>query len=124
MCTGVIVQVDKAPDLESSIKRDVEKAVRDRCDCDFSSSTAIYSGEFSCRFSMGNSVMYRAKINGTSDVLNVWEILEYIQDWRVFDESLLYNKIRLSVDTKIKLTIESLTEKECDKKDCDSKNDK
>ena len=115
MCT--ILQVEKSLDLEFSVKSEIETAVRKRCDCDFSS-TAIYSGEFSCQFSMGNSVLYRAKINGTSDLLNVWEILGYIQDWRVFDESFLYNKIRLTVEAKTRLTIESLTEKE---EDCDSK---
>ena len=72
------VQVDKALDLESSIKRDVETAVRERCDCAFSS-TAIYSGKFSC--DLASHVTYRAILNGTTDLLTADQLMEHIQDW-------------------------------------------
>jgi len=100
----------------------VEKAVRERCDCNFKS-TLIYSGEFSCRFTscktydcdLATHATYRAILNGTSDVLPAQQLMQHIQDWQDNDGTLLYNVFRLTLanSTECNLTINSLEEKEC-----------
>ncbi len=110
--------------MEASIKREVEKAVRERCECDFKS--AIYSGEFSCPSSncdtgtiiscyLDTQVTYRAILNGTSDLLTAGEILNHIEDWRESDGTLLSNFIRVKLAKKkdCPLTINSFREEEC-----------
>ncbi len=108
--------------MEASIKKEVEEAVRERCECDFKS-TAIYSGEFSCRSSncksscsLGTQATYRAILNGTSDLLSAEEIMNHIEDWRESDCTLLYNnlfRLDLANKTECKLRIKSFKEKEC-----------
>ncbi len=109
--------------MEASIKREVEKAVREHCECDFKS-TAIYSGEFTClssncdamtSCSLGTQVTYRAILNGTSDLLTAGEILNHIEDWRESDGTLLSNFIRVKLAKKkdCPLTINSFREEEC-----------
>ena len=107
------VQVDKALDLESSIKRDVETAVRERCDCDFSS-TAIYSGKFSC--DLASHVTYRAILNGTTDLLTADQLMEHIQDWRETRGTLLHDIIYLSLssDSECTVRISSFEDEGCD----------
>ena len=105
-----------------NIKKGMEKAVRERCDCAFSSS-AIYSGEFSCQFtSCSNSecdlathVTYRAILNGTSDLLPANQLMQHIQDWRETRGSLLYNvfHLRLASDSECRVSINSLDDAEC-----------
>ena len=111
-----------ARDLESSIKRDVEKAVRERCDCDFSD-TAIYSGEFSCQFTncdsndcdRGTHVTYRAILNGTSDLLSANELTTHMLDWRELSGTLLYNffRLKLASISECGLTIDSFEDEVC-----------
>ena len=107
--------------MESSIKREVEEAVRERCECDFKS-TAIYSGEFSCQSSncksscsLGTQVSYRAILNGTSDLLIAGEIMNHIEDWRETRGTLLYNlfRLRLAKKSECQLSIDSFDESEC-----------
>ena len=104
-------QVSKAVDLEESIKESIEQAIRQYCSCDFQSS-AIYSGEFSCQTTT-TDVIYRAIINGTSDLRTATELLDNIENWRRNRGTLLYNKFRLRLSQHCPLQIESFDEVEC-----------
>ena len=110
------LQVHKALDVEASIKRVLESAVRERCDCNFSS-RSIFSGEFSCQStsSLITHVIYRATINGTSDLLTTNQIMKHIDDWRESRGTLLYKIFRLKVSSKSEcpLTIDSFDDQEC-----------
>lgn len=106
--------------MEQSIKRDVEKAVRERCECDFSS-TAIHSGEFSCQFTsckpdgceLATTATYRAMLNGTSDLLTANQLISHLQDWHEEIGTLLYNVFRLRL-VNCTIPIDSFHEEECD----------
>ena len=108
--------------MERSIKRDVEKGIRERCKCDFSS-TAINSGEFSCLYTSGKSdncelatyVTYRAILNGSSDLLSANQLMAHLQDWHEAKRSLLYNVFRLKLAnaTECSIKIDSFDEEEC-----------
>ena len=107
-----IMQVSKAEDLEESVKESIEQAVRQRCNnCNFQSSS-IHSGEFSCQTTT-TEVIYRALINGTSDLLTAAELLGYIENWRHNKGTLLYHKFRLRLSQHCPLQIESFDEVEC-----------
>ena len=106
-----LLQLSKAYDLEGEIKRNVEYAVQKRCHCNFSSS-AIYSGEFSCR-TIRNAVIYRAIINGSSEILRADDIITYIEDWKKNDGTLLYNIFRLQLSQSCPISFESFSEVEC-----------
>ena len=74
--------------METSIKRELEKAVRERCECDFNS-TAINSGVFSCQTFTSQSnclpvthVIYRAIVNGTSDFHTADQLVAHIKEWQ------------------------------------------
>ena len=117
----VLLQLLKVRYVETSIKKEVEKAIRERCECNFKS-TAIFSGEFSCQSSMYESgssliteVTYRAIVNGTSDLLTAEQIMYHIEDWRESDGTLLYNRIRLNLAKKkdCPLRINTFRETEC-----------
>ena len=105
------MQASKALDLEESIKKDIESAVQHRCGCDFNSS-AIYSGEFSCQTTT-TEVIYRAIINGTSDLHTAAEVFSYIENWLKIEGTLLYNKIRLRLAKNCSLYVETFSEVEC-----------
>ena len=107
--------------LEAQIKSSVEKAVRERCNCDFSSS-AINSGQFSCVFGSSESecdlatyVTYRAVLNGTSDLLPADQLMGHIQDWRETRGTLIYNvfHLRLASNAECAVSVNSLEEAEC-----------
>ena len=116
------VQVEKALDLEESIKKAVEAGVRERCDCAFSSS-AIYSGEFSCQFTscqsgdcaLATHATYRAILNGTSDLLRADQLMEHLDHWREERGTLLYNvfRLRLASAKECDISINSFNEAEC-----------
>lgn len=106
-----LLQLSKAYDLEGEIKRNIEYVVQNRCHCDFSSS-AIYSGEFSCRTSR-NAVMYRAIINGSSEILRADDVITYIEDWKRSDGTLLYKKFRLQLSQSCPISFKSFSETEC-----------
>ena len=97
--------------LQRSIKTEIEEAVQHRCDCDFYSS-AIYSGEFSCQTTTSD-VIYRAIINGTSDLHTAAELLDYIENWRKTDQTLLHNLFRLRLSQDCPIKISSFNEIEC-----------
>ena len=103
--------MSKAEDLEESVKKNLEQAVRQRCNCSFESSS-IYSGEFSCQ-TTSTDVIYRAIINGTSDLHNATELLGHIENWRHKQGTLLYHKFRLRLSQHCPLQIESFDEVEC-----------
>ena len=107
------LQLEKAVEFDEWVKWNVERAVRQRCDCDFLSS-AIYSGEFSCRKSK-TSVVYRAIINGTSDLHTADELMDFIENWRTNEGTLLYNRFRLDIANKedCSLHIQSFNDEEC-----------
>jgi hypothetical protein len=107
----LLYQVSKAEDLEESVKKNLEQAVRQRCSCDFQSSS-IYSGEFSCQTTT-TDVIYRAIINGTSDLRTATELLGHIENWRHNQGTLLYHKFRLRLSQSCPLQIESFDEVEC-----------
>ena len=107
--------------METSIKRELEKAVRERCECDFSS-TAINSGVFDCQNATFQSncfpathVTYRAIINGTSDLLTADQLMDHVKEWQESRSSLLYNVflLNLASNDECQLRIGSLYEKEC-----------
>ena len=111
-----------------SIKKKLEEAVSSLCNCSFQS-TAIYSGRFNCQPQTCESsdkcgpsstvvgpVMYRAIVNGTSDLLTADQILDYIDSWREDTGTLLHNGVfQLGVYSKKKcaLKIDSFNEKGC-----------
>ena len=103
--------MSKAEDLEESVKENIEREVRQRCSCNFQSS-AIYSGEFSCQTTT-TEVIYRAIVNGTSDLRTATELLGYIDNWQHNDGTLLYHKFRLRLSQHCPLQIESFSEIEC-----------
>ena len=105
------LQMSKALDLEESIKKDIEQAVRKRCSCDFNSSE-IYSGEFSCQTTT-TEVVYRAIINGSSELLRATELVTFMESWLRDEGTLLYNKFRLRLVQSCSLHIESFNEAEC-----------
>ena len=110
--------MSKAIDLENSIKKDIELVVRKRCDCNFHSS-AIYSGEFSCQ-TTSTEVIYRAIINGSSELLRASELTAFMEDWMINEGTLLYNKFRLRLAQTCSLLIQSYNEPECDGDDVTS----
>ena len=104
--------MSKAEDLEESIKDNIEQAIARRCDCNFESS-AIYSGEFSCQTTT-NEVVYRAIVNGSSELLTANELVSHIEEWKTSEGTLLYNKFRLRLAQACSLRVESFNEPECD----------
>ena len=117
------MQTAKAENLEQSIKQNIELAIRKRCSCDFDSS-AIYSGEFSCQ-TTSTEVVYRAIINGTSELLRATELTSFIDDWKRSDGTLLHNKFRLRLAQACSLELRSFSEPECkgDREETDIKDD-
>ena len=101
--------MSKAEDLEESVKENIQQAIRQRCGCNFQSS-AIYSGELSCQTT---TVIYRAIINGTSDLHTATELLGFVEDWRRNEGTFLYRKFRLCLSQHRPLQIESFNEAEC-----------
>ena len=99
-------------DLERYIKSNIEQAIQGRCDCEFESS-AIYSGEFSCQTTT-TEVVYRAKLNGSSELITAAELVSYIEEWKTSESSLLYNKFRLRLAQACPLRVESFYELECE----------
>ena len=108
----LLFQVSKAVDLEDSINKDIEQALRKRCNCDFSSSD-IYSGEFSCR-TTSTEVIYRAIINSSSESHTATELVNFMENWLLSDGTLLYNKFRLQLAQNCSLCIKSFSEAECE----------
>ena len=111
------LQVEKAQDLVMSIRSELEQAVRERCDCTFSS-IAIRGEKFSCE-TIGNvlatHLVYRAALNGSSDLLPASTAMKHIQDWVDSDGTLDYFlfRLRLTSTTKCKLSIQSMNERAC-----------
>ena len=111
------MQIQKAGDLVVTIEKELEKAVKMRCNCDFTSSN-IYSEKFSCQ-TIGNvlstHLTYRAILNGSSDFLPVSTALGHIQDWVDSKGTIDYSYFRLKLTNtrRCKLSIESLDDKEC-----------
>ena len=99
-------------DLERYIKSNIEQAIQGRCDCDFESS-AIYSGEFSCQTTT-TEVVYRAMLNGSSELITAAELISYIDEWKTNEGTLLYNKFRLRLAQACPLCVESFNEVECE----------
>jgi len=100
----------------------MEGAVRERCNCPFSSS-AIHAGEFSCQFARNDSncnhashVIYRGMLNGSSNMLSADQLIEHIHHWRATAGTLLYgNILRLKVASseECRVKIESFEDEEC-----------
>ena len=111
MLCYVISQTAKAEDVEQSIKQNIEMAIHKRCGCEFDSS-AIHFGEFSCQ-TTSTEVVYRAVINGTSELLRATELTSFIDDWKRSDGTLLYNKFRLRLAQACPLELQSFSELEC-----------
>jgi hypothetical protein len=105
----------KTKKLEKTIKDTIEEVVREKCCCDFEK-TAIYEGEFSCHKST-KTVVYRARINGTTDIINITDLIEHIEEWKSYKGgSLLHGKFRLKLATEKKCPLEvgSFDELECE----------
>ena len=99
-------------DLEQYIKSNIEQAIKRRCNCDFESS-AIYPGEFSCQTTT-TEVVYRAKLNGSSELITAAQLVSYIDEWKTSEGTLLYNKFRLRLAQACPLRVESFNERECE----------
>ena len=103
--------------MVTSIKKELEQAVRERCDCPFSS-TVVRDEKFSCE-TFGNVVathlIFRAVLSGSDDLLPASRAMEHIQDWVDSDGTFDYFlfRLRLTSTKECKLSIESLNEKMC-----------
>lgn len=90
----------------------IESAIQDRCDCNFYLS-AIQSGEFSCQ-TTDREVVYRAIIKGTSDLHTAEELLDFMDDWRKNNQTILHNNLfRYRMSQDCPLRIASFDEIEC-----------
>lgn len=120
-------------------------AIESNCNCNFTY-TMIDHGEFSCKpatfsaiyrqVSLRNldgkyirkdsiqllsllvflSLIYRARITGSSETLSASAILAHIQDWLTNDGTFLYTyhaRIRVRADPQCPLKIKSFSEQEC-----------
>ena len=98
--------------IELAIKKALIHAINQRCQCDFQWD-AIDHGKFSCQTKMRN-VIYRSKINGTSDIRTANEFLAYIEDWITSEGTFLFDDVfRLRVSTSCPLHIQSVHQPEC-----------
>ena len=111
------LQVEKGRDLVTCIKRSLEQAVQERCNCPFSS-TAIHSNHFHCQTIdnvLSTHLTYRAILNGTSDLLPASTAMEHIQDWVDAEGTIDYYFFVLNVMStrQCTLRVKSLKEKQC-----------
>ena len=67
---------------------------------------------FSCQTTT-TEVIYRAIINGTSELRTAAELVSYIENWLKSEGTLLYNKFRLRLSQSCSLHVESFSELEC-----------
>ena len=71
-------------------------------------------------------MVYRANIKGSSDLITAQETLDYIDDWRRNEQTVLYSMFRLRMSQDCTLQISSFNEVECkktdDKKDSNTNN--
>ncbi len=109
------LQYQQTYQLEQDIQQSLEETIRNRCNCSFDRS-AIYEGEFSCQTTTTRAT-YRARINGTSDILPAPQLLRLIDSWRNDSGTLLYGKLRLRLadQNECPLEIESFDNEECDR---------
>ena len=111
-CLCLTLQVSEARRIEFAIKEALTQAINKRCNCGFQKS-AIDDGEFSCQTMIGH-VVYRSKINGTSDFRTANELLAYIEDWITSEGTFLLDDVfRLRVSTSCPLRIQSVHQPEC-----------
>ena len=112
MALCLTLQVSEARKIWKAIKEALKKAINKRCNCGFQMN-AIDDGEFSCQTMIGH-VVYRSKINGTSDFRTANELLEYIEDWITSEGTFLLDDVfRLRVSTSCPLRIQSVHQPEC-----------
>ena len=110
-CLCLTLQVSEARRIEFAIKEALMQAINKHCNCGFQKS-AIDDGEFSCQTMIGH-VVYRSKINGTSDIRTANEFLAYIEDWITSEGTFLLDVFRLRVSTSCPLRIQSVHQPEC-----------
>ena len=97
--------------LEYAIKKNIEDVVRRECNCDFDSSE-IYYGEFSCR-TRRDAAIYRAIINGSSEIERADKILEYIDEWKTIESTMRFGKFRLQLSSCCPISFKTFSELEC-----------
>ena len=95
--------------IDRAVKKALTAAIRERCGCDFQSSS-IKSGEFSCQ-STTTHVVYRTTIN--SDTHTAPQILNFIEDWIKNEGAFLVGYFRLRVVPECPLQIQSFYQPEC-----------
>ncbi len=61
------------------------------------------------------TVLYRAVVNGSSDLMTASQALQYVEEWREDTGSLLHSKLRLKLYKKKEcdLNIESFYDDDC-----------
>lgn len=76
----------------------------------------LYKENFNTALLVFLSLIYRARIRGSSEILSGSEILAHIQDWLTNDGTFLYTyhaRIRIRADPQCPLKIKSFSEPEC-----------
>ncbi len=98
--------------MSAYIKNGLAAAIRERCNCGFSSSS-IDTGEFSCQTTI-TEVVYRSRIIGTSNTFTASELLAFVEDWIATEGTFTVNDIlRLRTSTECPLRIQSFHDPEC-----------
>ncbi len=119
--------MEQTSSLDVSIATNLAQAVSSHCNCPFNSSR-FHSGEFSClpttcssdgtcgvTSSYVGTVLYRAVVNGSSDLMTASQALQYVEEWREDTGSLLHSKLRLKLfkENECALNIESFFDDDC-----------
>ena len=103
-----LCRFQKPGGLSSPSREALMQAINKRCNCGIQKS-AIDDGEFSCQTMIGH-VVYRSKINGTSDIQTASEFLAYIEDWVTSEGTFLLDDVfRLRVSTSCPLRIATVS---------------
>ena len=112
VATAIIyLQVDKALHMEQAVKAALTSGIRSRSNCNFSVD-AIDDGEFSCQTSI-MEVVYRNKINGTSDTFTALELLGFIENWIMNEGTFKVDMFRLRTNTSCPIHVQSFHHPEC-----------
>ncbi len=97
--------------MERFVKAALTSGIRDQCNCTFSVD-AISDGEFSCQTTV-TEVVYRSKINGTSDTFTAPELMAFVEDWIANEGTFTVDVFRLRIDAACPLRVQSFHQPEC-----------
>ena len=97
--------------MEAGIRDGVREAIRQRCDCDFSTSD-IVDGVFSCR-NVTTEVTYRATLRGRIDTDRAGRLRSQVRRFVQRGPAITYDTFLLWVDSTCPVNLSSLTDPEC-----------